>query len=111
MDIVNRPMLYFSAVQTPVTDMSVIVKTSQAMDRLPEIVQDIFAKVDSGQPVYDIAPLATRVDRSLSTRRFVVLLLLLGAAVGSLGAISASRYLSSEFYGVRIGDPITHGYR
>jgi len=56
LDITNRPMLYFSAVQTPTTDMSIVVKTSQAMDRLPETVQDIVAKADSAQPVYDIAP-------------------------------------------------------
>jgi putative ABC transport system permease protein len=138
------------------------VKTSQALDRLPEIVQDIVAKVDSGQPVYDIAPLTARVDRSLSTRRFVLfllmsfavtgtaitaiglygllsysvvvrrrefgiraavgakpadlavlvfrhgfLLVLLGAAVGGLAAVSVSRYLSSELYGVRVSDPFT----
>jgi predicted permease len=162
LDITNRPMLYFSALQTPVTDMSLIVKTSQALDRLPEIVQDIVAKVDSGQPVYDIAPLTARVDQSLSTRRFVLFLLMsfavtgtaitaiglygllsysvvirrrefgiraavgakpadlavlvfrhgfllvvLGAAVGGLAAVSASRYLSSELYGVRVSDPFT----
>ena len=108
LDIANRPMIYFSAVQTPVTDMSVIVKTSRAMDRLPEIVQDIVAKVDSGQPVYDIAPLATRVDQSLSTRRFVVLLLISFAvtgtaitAIGLYGLLSYSVVIRRREFGIR----------
>ncbi|HEY3459121.1 MAG TPA: hypothetical protein VGK64_31340 [Bryobacteraceae bacterium] len=56
-DTASRPMLYFSAVQMPVTDISLVVKISAAMDRLPAIVQDIVAKIDANQPVYDIPSL------------------------------------------------------
>ena len=108
LDITNRPMLYFSALQTPVTDMSLIVKTSQASDRLPEIVQDIVAKVDSGQPVYDIAPLTARVDQSLSTRRFVLFLLMSFAvtgtaitAIGLYGLLSYSVVVRRREFGIR----------
>lgn len=108
LDVTSRPMLYFSAVQMPVTDMSVLVKTSSAMDRLPAIVQDIVAKVDADQPVYDIATLQSRIDRSLSTRRFVVQLLISFAAVGTAitaiglyGLLSYSVVLRQREFGIR----------
>jgi putative ABC transport system permease protein len=39
--------------------------------------------------------------------RHGILLVITGAVAGSLGAIAASRYLSSELYGVQVGDPMT----
>lgn len=108
LDVTSRPMLYFSAIQMPVTDMSVLVKTSSAMDRLPAIVQDIVAKVDADQPVYDIATLQSRIDRSLSARRFVVQLLISFAAVGTAitaiglyGLLSYSVVLRQREFGIR----------
>ena len=82
LDAASRPALYFSAVQMPVTDMSLVVKTSAAMDRLPAIAQDIVAKIDANQPVYDIASLESRIEHSLSTRHFVVWIVISFAAVG-----------------------------
>jgi putative ABC transport system permease protein len=46
-------------------------------------------------------------DLAVLVFRHGILLVLFGAAVGGLAVISASRYLSSELYGVRANDPIT----
>ncbi|MGH9697082.1 MAG: FtsX-like permease family protein, partial [Bryobacteraceae bacterium] len=108
LDVTSRPTLYFSAAQLPVTDMSLVVKASNAIDRLPTMIQDIVEKIDSGQPIYDIASLNSRVDRSLSTRRFVALLLISFAAiglavtaVGLYGLLSYSVALRRREFGIR----------
>lgn len=108
LDVASRPMLYFSAVQMPVTDMSLVVKTSAAMDRLPAIVQDIVAKIDASQPVYDIAPLGSRIEHSLSTRHFVVWIVISFAAIGTAitaiglyGLLSYSVSLRLREFGIR----------
>jgi predicted permease len=108
LDVASRPMLYFSAVQMPVTDMSLLVKTSAAMDRLPAIVQDVVAKIDANQPVYDIASLESRIEHSLSTRHFVVWIVISFAAIGTAitaiglyGLLSYSVSLRLREFGIR----------
>jgi predicted permease len=108
LDDVSGPMLYFSANQLPVTDLSLVIKTSTKVTRLPETVQDIVAKLDPDQPVYDIAGLQSRVDHSLSTRRFAISLLVLFAfigtglaAVGLYGLLSYSVVIRRREFGIR----------
>ncbi len=116
LDVSDQSTLYFSAAQIPVTDMSVIVKTSAAMTRLPEIVQDIVTKVDSDQPVYNVASLQSLVYRSLSARRFVVSLLVSFAAIGTAitaiglyGLLSYSVVLRRREFGIRAAVGATPG--
>jgi len=108
LDSPDRPMLYFSAAQMPVTDMAIVVRASGAGQRLPEMVQDIVTKIDPNQPVYNIDSLQSLVDRSLSTRRFVVFLLISFAAMGALitaiglyGALSYLVALRGREFGIR----------
>jgi len=92
----------------PVTDMSLVVKTSVAMDRLPAIVQDIVAKIDPNQPVYDIASFESLLEHSLSTRHFVVWIVISFAAIGTAitaiglyGLLSYSVSLRLREFGIR----------
>ena len=162
LDVSDVPMLYLSALQDPSTDMTIVVRAPGAMKRVPGLVQSIVTEIDRDQPVYDIASLQSRIDASLSTRRFVAFLLasfsVLGIVITAIGlygtlsysvlvrgrefgirsalgatprdlavlvfrsgmhlvfagvvcggaaAIFAARYLSSEFYGIQLADPMT----
>jgi putative ABC transport system permease protein len=142
--------------------MTIVVRSPGAMKRVPGLVQSIVTEIDRNQPVYDVASLQSRIDASLSTRRFVAFLLasfsVLGIVITAIGlygtlsysvlvrgrefgirsalgatprdlavlvfrsgmhlvfagivcggaaAIFAARYLSSEFYGIQLADPMT----
>jgi ABC-type antimicrobial peptide transport system permease subunit len=108
LDDVDEPMLYFSANQIPNTDLSVVIRSSGLVARLPEAVQDIVAKIDPEQPVYDIASLRSRVDHSLATKKFVISLLAIFAATGTTlaalglyGLLSYSVALRGREFGIR----------
>ena len=95
LDDVDAPMLYFSANQIPGTDLSLVIRSAGPVARLPEAVQDIVAKIDPDQPVYDIATLQSRIDRSLATRRFALIVLALFALTGTgLAALGLYELLS-----------------
>lgn len=108
LDDVASPMLYFSANQIPVTDLSLVIRTSGPIAGLPEAVQDVVAKIDPEQPVYDIASLQSRVDHSLATRKFVIALLATFAvtgtglaALGLYGLLSYSVATRKREFGIR----------
>lgn len=116
LDDVDAPMLYFSANQIPVTDLSVVIRTSGAVARLAEAVQDIVAKIDPDQPVYDVAPLQSRVNHSLATRRFALIVLVLFALTGTglavLGLyelLSYSVAIRRREFGIRAAVGATQG--
>jgi predicted permease len=82
LDAQDLPTIYLNAVQTPVTDMAILVKSTRALNSVPQLVQGIVSEIDREQPVYDFASLENRVEASLATRRFVTLLLACFAMVG-----------------------------
>ncbi len=91
------PTLYFSAAQSPVTDMTLAIRSGLTGSGMLKHVQRIVAGVDKDQPVYDVATLSDRIDRSLKTRRFVAWLVLASAAAGiglaALGIYGLQSYL------------------
>jgi predicted permease len=108
LDDVDEPMLYFSANQIPSTDLSLVIRSSGLVTRLPETVQDIVAQIDPDQPVYDIATLQSRIDHSLATRKFVISLLAIFAvtgtglaALGLYGLLSYSVAIRKREFGIR----------
>ena len=83
LELAASPTIYFSAEQAPVTDMTLAIRTRLPVNEVARHVQRIAAKIDPDQPVYDVAPLEARIDRTLKTRRFVVWLMLSFAAAGT----------------------------
>lgn len=107
LDVADGPMLYLSADQMARTDMSLVIK-SDAMNRVPELVQSIVSQIDRDQPVYDVAPLQSRIDASLATRQFVAFLLasfsglgIVITAIGLYGLLSYSVLLRRHEFGIR----------
>jgi putative ABC transport system permease protein len=83
LDLDPPPTIYFSVAQTPVTDMMLAIRSSLPANEIARDVQRITSALDRDQPVYDVAPLESRIDRTLETRRFAVWLMLLFAAAGT----------------------------
>ncbi len=84
LDLETRPVLYFSALQYPSTDMSLVIRSPLTTDSMTATVRQLVTEADKDQPVYNIAPMQTWIDRSLETRRLVVSLILVFAAAGTL---------------------------
>ena len=82
-DVDSSPTLYFSAAQGPLTDMTLAIRSKLPAGEIARDVERIAAGIDRNQPVYDVAPLQARIDRSLKTRRFVVSLMVIFAAGGT----------------------------
>ena len=76
------PTLYFAAAQSPVTDMTLAIRSRVAESAIVREVRRAMAGIDKDQPLYDVAPLQTRIDLSLRTRQFVAWLMLVFAAAG-----------------------------
>jgi putative ABC transport system permease protein len=84
LDVDSRPTLYFSALQYPSSDMSLVVRSARPAGATADAVQRIVTQIDKDQPVYDLLRLDDRIDASTKTRRFVVFLVTAFAAVGTL---------------------------
>lgn len=107
LDISETPMVYLNAEEMPRTDMSLIVKATSSKS-VPEIVQSIVSEIDRDQPVYDVAALQARIDKSLKTRRFAAFLLgsfsVLGAIITAVGLYALLAYgilLRRQEFGIR----------
>lgn len=84
LEIESRPTLYFSVLQQPPTDLKLAVRSRLPDSALRAAVQRSVSKVDKELPIFDVIPLETRIGNSLHTRRFVVWLITLFAALGAL---------------------------
>jgi ABC-type antimicrobial peptide transport system permease subunit len=105
----SAPTLYFSAAQSPVTDMTLAIRSSLPDSAIVGAVERIAAGIDRDQPVYDVAPLQARIDRTIRTRRFMVWLLLVFAAAGTMlaavglyGLLSYTAALRRREIGIRM---------
>lgn len=106
---VSRATFYFSAEQMPRTDMTLVVRTRLAQPAIVGSIEHIVQGLDKDQPVYDVSPLNTRIDRTIRTRRFVASLILTFAASGTLlaalglyGLLSYSIALRRREIGIRV---------
>jgi putative ABC transport system permease protein len=83
MNLDAPPTLYFPVTQSPVTDMTLEIRSRIPANTIAREVQRLVAGIDKDQPVYDVATLQARIDRSLNARRFVASLMLVFAAAGT----------------------------
>lgn len=86
-ETLNEPdhaIVYLSASQNPSTDMGLVIRSRLPQQALVNSVQEIVARLDKNQPVYDVVPLEQRIDRTLRPRRFAASLVLVFAASGAL---------------------------
>jgi len=97
LDIENRPTIYFSAQQTPTSGTTLVIRSQLPVNTLTESVQRIVSRIDPDEPIYDVIPLQTFVDRSVKTRRFVASLMSIfagsGIALAALGLFGLLAYM------------------
>ncbi len=90
LDIDAVPTIYFSYPSS-----TLVIRSNLPMGVLTNDVQRIVAQIDKDQPVHEVSLLETYVDHSLQTRRFVVFLVgVFGAAGTLLSAIGLYGLLS-----------------
>ncbi|HEV8414473.1 MAG TPA: ABC transporter permease [Bryobacteraceae bacterium] len=97
LDIENRPTIYFSAQQTPTPGTTLVIRSQIPVNMLAEDVQRMVTRIDPDEPVYDVVPLQTFVDRSVKARRFVASLMSVfagaGIALAALGLFGLLAYM------------------
>jgi predicted permease len=79
LDVEGPPTIYFSS-----PSGTLVIRSNLPMGALTSHVQRIVAQIDKDQPVHEVSLLETYVNRSLKTRRFVVFLVTLFGAAGTL---------------------------
>jgi len=109
LDIENRPAIYFSAQQTPTSGTTLVIRSQLPVNTITDNIQRIVTRIDPDEPVYDIMPLQTFVNRSVKTRRFVASLTSVFAsagiglaALGLFGLLSYMIALRRREIGIRI---------
>jgi len=97
LDLENRPTIYFSAQQTPTSGTTLVVRSQLPENTITESIQRIVSRIDPDEPVYDVIPLQTFVDRSVKARRFVASLMSVfagaGIALAALGLFGLLAYM------------------
>ena len=96
LDIDGPPAIYFSARQASSPSTTLAIRSKLPVSVLTNDVQRIVTQLDKDQPVHEVSPLETYVNRSLKTRRFVVFLVMLfgvaGAVLSALGLYALLSY-------------------
>jgi len=78
---------YFPYRMNPAGTMTLVLKTAGAPEPMAAAVRDVVSRMDPELPIYDIASMQSRVDRSLTGRRASMLLLLTFAGVALFLAV------------------------
>ena len=84
LDIDSRATLYFSALQQPPYNLKLLVRSPLPDGAIETAVARSLSALDKDLPIFDVIPLEVRIEYSLQTRRFVVSLITLFAALGTL---------------------------
>jgi ABC-type antimicrobial peptide transport system permease subunit len=94
LDLESSPEIYFPV--APGLGSTIVIRTERPSPGLSKLVARIVSGIDSDQPIYDIFPEEEFVAKSLKTRRFVVWLEGVFAAIGtglaSLGVFNLLSY-------------------
>jgi putative ABC transport system permease protein len=79
LDVEAPPTIYFSFPAG-----TLVIRSQLPMGALTNDVQRIVTQIDKDQPIHEVSMLETYVNKSLKTRRFVVFLVTLFGATGTL---------------------------
>jgi hypothetical protein len=103
------PTLYFSGAQSTPTDMVLAIRSRLPESAIGPAIERITAGIDRDQPVYDVAALQARINRSVRARQFVVWVMLtfavagtVLAAVGLYGLLSYAVALRRREFGIHM---------
>jgi ABC-type antimicrobial peptide transport system permease subunit len=97
LDLEIRPTIYFSGQQTPIPGSTLVIRSQLPTTTIEESIQRIVARIDPDEPVYNVMPLQTFIDRSVKTRRFIASLTNVfataGIALAALGLFGLLSYV------------------
>ena len=92
LDTDSRIAMYLAHTQFPTRAMNIVLKSRTTAESLAGPVRAEMRAIDADLPIYNVRPMAARVDESLARRRFSMLLLTLFAALAlGLAAIGTVR--------------------